>query len=240
MNLQANQLFSLEGKTALLTGASGFLGRTFAIALLANGARVVALGRSDRLEQEAARWTAEFGPQRVRACRVDMHDRDALERTLDEIVATEPFVEILVNNAHELGQSTGFNVAEGALEKATPEQLMRNLAGGTLWPLLAVQKLGKGMKDRRRGSIINIATMYALVAPSPRLYEGTPALNPPGYSAAKAAMMAFMRVHGVLLARTAYARMRSCRDRFPTPRTQARTAFGRAISFSTACASEPV
>ncbi len=80
-----------------------------------------------------------------------------------------------------------------ALEKATPEQLMRNLAGGTLWPLLAVQKLGKGMKDRRRGSIINIATMYALVAPSPRLYEGTPALNPPGYSAAKAAMMAFTR-----------------------------------------------
>ena len=39
MNLQANQLFSLEGKTALLTGASGFLGRTFARALLANGAR---------------------------------------------------------------------------------------------------------------------------------------------------------------------------------------------------------
>ena len=35
--------------------------------------------------------------------------------------------------------------------------------------------------------------MYALVAPSPRLYEGTPALNPLGYSAAKAAMMAFTR-----------------------------------------------
>ena len=35
--------------------------------------------------------------------------------------------------------------------------------------------------------------MYALVAPSPRLYEGTPALNPPGYSAAKAAMLAFTR-----------------------------------------------
>ena len=67
------------------------------------------LGRSDRLEQEAAQWAAEFGSNRVRTCRVDMHDRDALERTFDEIVAAEPFVEILVNNAHELGRSTGFN-----------------------------------------------------------------------------------------------------------------------------------
>ena len=46
---------------------------------------------------------------------------------------------------------------------------------------------------RGRGSIVNIATMYASVAPDPRLYEGTPFLNPPGYSAAKGAMVAFTR-----------------------------------------------
>ncbi len=193
MNLEANQLFSLKGKTALLTGASGFLGRTFARALLANGARVVALGRSDRLNREAAQWSAEFGSDRVRTCQVDMQDRDALEKAFDQIVASESCVEILVNNAHELGAATGFNTPEGLLDSATPEQLMRNLAGGLLWPVLAVQKFGAAMKTRRRGSIINIATMYALVAPSPRLYEGTPALNPPGYSAAKAAMLAFTR-----------------------------------------------
>ena len=49
-DLKLSNLFSLEGKTAVLTGASGFLGRTFALALLANGARVIALGRSDRLQ----------------------------------------------------------------------------------------------------------------------------------------------------------------------------------------------
>ncbi len=56
MNLQASSLFSLEGKTALLTGASGFLGRTFAQALLSNGARIIALGRSDRLDKQASDW----------------------------------------------------------------------------------------------------------------------------------------------------------------------------------------
>ena len=125
MNLEANQLFSLKGKTALLTGASGFLGRTFARALLANGARVVALGRSDRLNREAAQWSAEFGSDRVRTCQVDMQDRDALEKAFDQIVASESCVEILVNNAHELGAATGFNTPEGLLDSATPEQLMR-------------------------------------------------------------------------------------------------------------------
>lgn len=193
MNLHANQLFSLEGKTALLTGASGFLGRTFAHALMANGARVVALGRSERLIAEAALWALEFGPDRIHARQVDMHDLAALENTLDDIVSHESFVEVLINNAHELSTVSGFNTPEGALENATPDQLMRNLTGGVCWPALTVQKLGPAMKAHARGSIINISTMYAIVAPSPRLYEGTAFLNPPGYSAAKAAMLAFTR-----------------------------------------------
>jgi gluconate 5-dehydrogenase len=49
------------------------------------------------------------------------------------------------------------------------------------------------MKQQRRGSIVNIATMYASVAPRPQLYAGTSSLNPPGYSAAKAALVAFTR-----------------------------------------------
>jgi len=49
------------------------------------------------------------------------------------------------------------------------------------------------MRAAKQGSIINIATMYAQVAPSPQLYEDTTALNPPAYSASKAALVAFTR-----------------------------------------------
>ena len=49
------------------------------------------------------------------------------------------------------------------------------------------------MKARGRGSIVNISTMYAAVAPSPQLYAGTAFINPPGYSASKAALLAFTR-----------------------------------------------
>jgi gluconate 5-dehydrogenase len=49
------------------------------------------------------------------------------------------------------------------------------------------------MKEQGGGSIINISTMYALVAPRPALYAGTKFINPPGYSASKAALLSFTR-----------------------------------------------
>ena len=192
MSLAASSLFSLEGRTALLTGATGFFGRTFARTLLSNGARLIALGRSDRLDDLSAEWTRDFGAERVRSCKVDMYDLAAFSAVLDEIAAQEE-VDVLVNNAYELGPNTGFNTSEGALETASLDQWTRHFTSGIYWPALTVQKLGPGMKARRRGSIVNISTMYAVVAPDPRLYDGTKFLNPPGYSAAKAGTLAFTR-----------------------------------------------
>ncbi len=192
-DLQRSQLFSLEGKTAVLTGASGFLGRTFALALLANGARVIALGRSDRLQSEAKTWANQFGEDKIAIHQIDMYDVAALNDLCDTIGAAEKSIDILVNNAHELGAATGFNIPEGSLENSTFDQWQRNLQGGVYWAVQTTQRLGIRMKEQRRGSIINIATMYASVAPRPQLYEGTASLNPPGYSASKAALAAFTR-----------------------------------------------
>jgi len=192
-DLKTSSLFRLEGKTAVLTGASGFLGRTFAQALLANGARVVALGRSDRLQSEAAKWANEFGADKIAVEQIDMYDVAALNALCDKIAGEEKSIDILINNAHELGAATGFNVPEGSLENATFDQWQRNLQGGVYWAVQTTQRLGVRMKQQQRGSIINIATMYATVAPRPQLYEGTTSLNPPGYSASKAALLAFTR-----------------------------------------------
>jgi gluconate 5-dehydrogenase len=191
--LGRNELFSLEGKTAVLTGASGFLGRTFALALLANGARVVALGRSERLKKEAEGWANRFGSDKVSVRQIDMYDRAALSELCTAIAAEERSIDVLINNAHELGAATGFNVPEGSLENSTFEQWQRNLQGGVYWAVQTTQTLGLKMKQQGGGSIVNIATMYASVAPRPQLYEGTESLNPPGYSAAKAALVAFTR-----------------------------------------------
>lgn len=192
-DLSLDSLFSLAGKTAVLTGASGFLGRTFALALLANGARVVALGRSERLQIEAKAWANEFGADKIAVRQIDMYDTVALNDLCEAIAADEKTIDILINNAHELGASTGFNVPEGSLENASFEHWMKNLQGGVYWAVQTTQRLGLRMKEAQHGSIVNIATMYATVAPRPQLYEGTSSLNPPGYSASKAALAAFTR-----------------------------------------------
>jgi hypothetical protein len=54
--LRRSSLFSLEGKIALLTGASGFLGRTFAETLLTNGADLIAIGRPAKLGKQHQVW----------------------------------------------------------------------------------------------------------------------------------------------------------------------------------------
>jgi gluconate 5-dehydrogenase len=189
----AGKLFSLEGKTALLTGASGFLGRTMLRALLDNGATVLALGASARVEELAPELNAQYGAGRVAPYRVNMYDVPALEQVLAQILEQHPPADILINNAHELGAATGFNVPEGQLEDATFDGWMRNLTAGAYWAALTTQRIGAGMKQRGKGSIVNISTMYAVVAPSPHLYEGTDFINPPGYSASKAALLAFTR-----------------------------------------------
>ena len=191
--LKSSDLFSVAGKTVVLTGASGFLGRTFAHALLCNGARLVALGRSERLQKEAEEWAARYGREYVAFYRVDMYDHSALQRVLDQIATEESSIDVLVNNAHELGPGTGFNVPEGSLDNATIDTWMRNLTGGVYWAALTTQKLGARMKQQGSGSIVNISTMYALVAPRPQLYAGTDFINPPGYSASKAALLSFTR-----------------------------------------------
>lgn len=191
--LNVAALFSLEGRTAVLTGASGFLGRTFARALLSNGARVIAIGRSERVVTEARTWARDFGADKVGVHQIDMYDVDALDALCRRIADEEPCIDVLVNNAHELGAATGFNVPEGALENCTFDQWDRNLHGGVYWAVQTTQRFGTKMKSQGGGSIINIATMYASVAPRPELYAGTASLNPPGYSASKAALLAFTR-----------------------------------------------
>ena len=77
---------------------------------------------------------------------------------------------------------------------------MRNFTAGVYWAALTTRRIGEGMRARRKGSIVKISTMYAVVAPRPQLYSRTnfvnppgynpPGYSPPGYSAANAALFA--------------------------------------------------
>ena len=184
--------FSLLGKVIVLTGAAGFFGRYFAQALLeAEAKQVYLLDRDGAGLDELAQTLAQTGLHNWTACIVDQNNEDQVAGVFDRIQVHDP-VDVLVNNAFRFGPLTGFTAPDplGRVETATKTQVMTALESGTWWSLRATQLVAPGMKARGSGAIINIASMYGIVAPNPALYDGRDYFNPPGYGMAKAAVIA--------------------------------------------------
>ncbi len=182
-------LFSLEDRTAIVTGAAGYLGRCFSEALLAAGARVVLYGRGEKLSRFAESLSVRYG-RKVDHFQVDFYDETCFSRCLR---AAGSEVDILVNNAYDFSEETGFNNPSGMMENMEKEKWMRGMEAGVWWAGLATREVLVGMKRRKKGSIVNVSSMYALVAPDPDLYEGTETVNPAHYGVSKAGLIALTR-----------------------------------------------
>lgn len=188
-----NSLFSLQGKVALVTGAAGFFGKSFSECLLGSGAKVIMFGRGTKLDQFAEEMKEKYGSEMIESHDVDLFDYPAYTKCLRSSIENNATIDILVNNAYEFSKETGFNDPSGKIESISKDQWMRGLESGVYWYGLSTQTIAEKMKQQKSGSVINISSMYALVAPDPGLYEGTDLMNPPSYGAVKAAILAFTR-----------------------------------------------
>jgi len=182
-------LFSLEGKTAIVTGAAGYLGKGFSETLLAAGASVVLYGRGEKLSEFARSLKDRYG-KNVSHFQVDFYDEVRFSRCLQ---AAGSEIDILVNNAYDFSEKTGFNCSSGRIENMEKKTWMKGLESGICWASLAIGEVLGGMKRRKNGSIINVSSIYALVAPDPGLYEGTETFNPLHYGASKAGLIALTK-----------------------------------------------
>ncbi len=185
--------FSLKGKMAILTGAAGFFGKYFARALLEGGADVLLIDhKKDKISELTDILRKEFPYSLVICSAFDQYNQN--EALLLRQRNNHYDFHILINNAFDFSERTGFNNRElGCLENSTFEQFQSCMQSGIYWAWQMTQVFGFEMKKRGAGSIINICSMYGLVVPDPRLYDGTDVFNPPGYSVAKAALLQFTR-----------------------------------------------
>jgi carbohydrate kinase (thermoresistant glucokinase family) len=149
------QLFSLEGKTAVVTGGTSGIGRALSLGLAEAGADVVATARRPQQVDDTAAEIEARGRQTLRAPS-DVCDRASLEKLLDGTLARFGKVDILINCAGKIKRTPTISQAE---EEWT-DIIDTNLTGS----LRACQVFGKSMLERGYGRIINIASLNSFVA----------------------------------------------------------------------------
>lgn len=190
-----SNLFSLEGKVALVTGAGGHLGSAMASVLAAAGAHVYLNGRSREKLQALHDRLGDAGA-RASIAAFDILDTAAMEDAVARIEREQGSLNILVNNAYSgrtgtLESATGEDYAGAfAAAVAAPAMLLRAAT-----PLLAASATPDDM-----ASVINVASMYGMVSPDPSIYGDSGHNSPPHYGAAKGGLLQFTRYAAVHLA----------------------------------------
>ena len=184
--------FTLRGKVAVITGATGILGQHFVRALAASGADVAAIDLDYRLlDEQSARIAGETGA-RVLGIACDITDKAALKIAVDRIEATLGPIDILHNNAATKGPDLK---AMFASIENYDSQTWRTIMGVNLDAMFFVaQEIGPRMVRRGRGSIIQTSSIYGVMGPDNRIYEGSFYLGetintPPVYAASKAGVI---------------------------------------------------
>jgi NAD(P)-dependent dehydrogenase (short-subunit alcohol dehydrogenase family) len=190
------RLFDLSGRVAVVTGGTGILGRHFCAGLADHGASVAVVDiDASRATEFASELSAVFevpclgvpcdvtNPESVRAMAV------SVERELGP-------VEVLHNNAAGKSRALDrfFEPAETFALETWREVTAVNLDGA----FLVAQEVGRRMAARAHGSIIQTASIYGVVGPDQRIYEGSeymgrPINTPPIYSASKAGLIGLTR-----------------------------------------------
>lgn len=142
-------LFSLEGKTILITGAAGGIGAAISRGLARAGGEVALCGRTLETCQALAE-DIRAGGGTAGAFRLDVADMESIQPCIDEVVRRYGKIDVLFNVA-------GINRREGLLdvEEETYDRIMDTNLKGLFF---VSQRAAREMYKRRRGSIVNIGS----------------------------------------------------------------------------------
>jgi NAD(P)-dependent dehydrogenase (short-subunit alcohol dehydrogenase family) len=179
-------IFSLDGKTALLTGATGYLGSAMAFVLAEAGAHVLVNSRSKEKGEALVRSLTDARYSAESAI-FDVTNQMAIDAFFTDYAAKP--LHILINNAYVGGAGS----IEVAAEKSYIDSYDVTLLAAHKLLQAALPSLRLAVKQDGDASVINLTSMYAMVSPDQRIYASEHAVNPPFYGAAKAALLHWTR-----------------------------------------------
>lgn len=189
-------LFSLRGRVALITGGCGPLGKVLAETLAEQGADLV-ISDVDQVQcGELAAQLSERHEVAATGIGTNLLDVDGPAQLIEAI---EGPLDILVNNAAFTGTSgvPGYAVP---FDEQTDEAFELAAKLNLRVPFSLARGLKPKLAQSGHGSIINISSIYGIVAPNMGLYEGTPMGNPAAYGATKGGIVQLTRYLSTVLA----------------------------------------
>jgi NAD(P)-dependent dehydrogenase (short-subunit alcohol dehydrogenase family) len=192
--VKVQKLFDLTGETALITGGTGKLGYQMATALAEAGATIVIASRDRHSCEKAAKSIEEETGARTMALQMDVTNAGQVSSGITTVKEKLGRIDILVNNA---------GIAKKALlDTAKLEDWRAVIETNLTSVFLCSQTVARLMIERKKGKIINIASIYGIVGVDYRLYEESPDMVPGSvpYTASKGGVINLTRDMAVYLA----------------------------------------
>jgi NAD(P)-dependent dehydrogenase (short-subunit alcohol dehydrogenase family) len=188
-------LFSLDHKTAVVTGALGLIGQKHCEALAMAGARVVV---ADLDEAAAKQFAHTLGSGHL-GIGVDITNAESLQSARDSILEAAGSIDVLVNNAaiNDMFETPAMAGVLSAFENYPVEAFRKSMEVNVTGTFLCSQVLGTVMAKQGKGSIINVASTYGMVGPDQSIYRneegGQAFFKSPAYPTSKGAVLNFTR-----------------------------------------------
>lgn len=166
--------YDLSGRTALVTGAGGLLGRQHVAALSELGARVVVTDIAESQVETAIAALKSSQPTADLVAHVlDVTSAESVAAAYDELSSHGITIDILVNNAAidpKVTSAPGV-MHSSRFERFPVPQWQTEIAVGLTGAMLCAQVFGGAMAARGRGVVLNIASDLGVIAPDQRLYR---------------------------------------------------------------------
>jgi NAD(P)-dependent dehydrogenase (short-subunit alcohol dehydrogenase family) len=193
MDDSIKSMISLDGKVAVVTGGTGNLGVSMAEALVELGAKVYIASRSlNKCIAVAELINIKYNSTLALPIELDISTSEKIKQTFEKIVDGDHKIDILVNNAH-YGAGRDFKTM-------SDDDWGKTIDGSINAVFRCTKAVLPIMEKYSSGSIINISSMYGMVSPNPKVYDGTDFFNPANYGAGKAAIIQFTKYAACYLA----------------------------------------